>query len=137
MEPTCLVEDVRPLSRNLRERVIGQEEALDALVCSCARLLSGLRDPSRPLLTALLLGPTGVGKTETARALAYTLFGAERALIRVNCEEYGNGHEISKLLGSPPGYVGHDIQPLLSQERIDAPHRDYREASEGKARGGP
>ena len=127
MEPTCLIDEVLPLAHNLRDRVVGQDEALDSLICSFGRLISGLRDPSRPLLTALLLGPTGVGKTETARALAQTLFGSERSMTRVNSEEYAHGHEISKLLGSPPGYVGYTIRPLLQQERIDEPHRRLRE----------
>ncbi len=129
MEDTCLIDDVRPLANNLKSQVIGQEEALDSLICSFSRLLSGLRDPSRPLLTALLLGPTGVGKTETAKALAQTLFGSGRAMIRVNGQEYAHGHELSKLLGSPPGYVGHNIQPLLSQDCVDGPHRRFREES--------
>jgi ATP-dependent Clp protease ATP-binding subunit ClpA len=103
---------------------------VDALVSSWARLLSGLRDPDRPLLTALLMGPTGVGKTETARALAAALFGSESALHRINCEEYAHGHEVAKLLGSPPGYIGADIEPLLSQRRIDRPHQDKRQAAE-------
>jgi len=103
---------------------------VDALVSSWARLLSGLRDPDRPLLTALLMGPTGVGKTETARALAAALFGSESALHRINCEEYAHGHEVAKLLGSPPGYIGADIEPLLSQQRIDRPHWRKRQAAE-------
>ena len=123
MEDTCFIDPVLPLAENLRSRVIGQDDALHSLICSFSRVLSGLRDPSRPLLTGLLLGPTGVGKTETAKALAQTLFGSERAMTRVNCEEYAHGHELSKLLGSPPGYVGSNIEPLLSQARIDAPHR--------------
>lgn len=118
----CLMKESAPLSDHLRARVIGQDEAIDALVCSWGRLLSGLRDPARPMLTALLLGPTGVGKTETAKALAEALFGSTEALVRVDCEEYANGHEVAKLLGSPPGYVGADIEPLLSQARIDKAH---------------
>ena len=70
----------------------------------------------------MLLGPTGVGKTETALALAEALFGSVSALHRINCEEYAHGHEVAKLLGSPPGYVGGDIDPLLSQQRVDLPH---------------
>ena len=124
----CLTDQIRPLAEILQRRVIGQEDAIEALVCASSRLLSGLRDPSRPLMTSLLLGPTGVGKTETAKALAQALFGSEQALIRVNCEEYAHGHEISKLLGSPPGYVGHQVEPLLSQARIDEPHRQLLEA---------
>ena len=120
-------EAVVPLEEHLRARVIGQDTAVDALVGSWARLLAGLRDPHRPLLTALLLGPTGVGKTETARALAEALFGSEEALTRIDCEEYAHGHEVAKLLGSPPGYVGSDIEPLLSQRRIDRPHWEARQ----------
>ncbi|MBI1950763.1 MAG: ATP-dependent Clp protease ATP-binding subunit [Acidobacteria bacterium] len=108
---------------------MGQDESIDRLVCSYSRVLSGLRDPSRPLLTVLLLGPTGVGKTETARALTAALRGLERAFTRVNCQEYAQGHEISKLLGSPPGYAGGDIEPLLSQSRIDHPLPWPRDAS--------
>ena len=92
LEATCLSEDVKPLEEVLRSRVMGQDESVDALICSFSRLLSGLHDPSRPLLTALLLGPSGVGKTETAKALAQTLFGSERAMTRVNSEEYAHGH---------------------------------------------
>lgn len=127
MDPTCFIDAVEPLWSALAGRVVGQDEAVHALICSFSRLLSGLHDASRPLLTGLLLGPTGVGKTETAKALAQALFGSERALTRVNCEEYAHGHELSKLLGSPPGYVGHNIEPLLSQARIEEPHRRLRE----------
>ncbi len=127
LEASCLADAIRPLAENLRRRVIGQDEARESLVCSFSRFLSGLNDPSRPLLTALLLGPTGVGKTETARSVAQALFGSERALTRINCEEYAHGHELSKLLGSPPGYVGFAVEPLLSQGRIDRPHRESQQ----------
>ncbi len=123
MEVGCQVHGTELLERNLRTRIVGQDEVIDTLVCSYSRLKSGLRDPSRPLLTALLLGPTGVGKTETGRALAQTLFGSDRAMTRINCEQYAHAHELSKLLGAPPGYVGGHIEPLLSQSRIDEPHR--------------
>jgi len=129
IEETCRIDAIRPLTETLTERVIGQDDAVDSLICAFSRLLSGLSDPSRPLLTTLLLGSTGVGKTETAKALAHTLFGSERAMTRVNCEEYAHGHEISKLLGSPPGYVGSHIEPLLSQAQIDEPHWRLREES--------
>lgn len=131
LDADCRIEAVEPLSKVLGRRIIGQAHALEKLTCAYARLFADLHDPDRPLLTGLLLGPTGVGKTETARALAHSLFGWDRAMTRVNCEEYAHGHELSKLLGSPPGYVGHDIDPLLSQESIDAPHRRAREAAEG------
>lgn len=122
-----------PLRERLRARIVGQDRAVDALVGAWARLLSGLRDPDRPLLTGLLLGPTGVGKTETARALAEALFGDPKALVRINCEEYANGHEVAKLLGSPPGYVGADIEPLLSQSRLDRSHWELRQRARGMA----
>ncbi len=130
LEATCHVDQLDHLESVLRARVHGQYDAVDALVCACTRFVSGLRDPGRPLLTALLMGPTGVGKTETAKAIAEALFGSERAMTRINCEEYAHGHEVSKLLGSPPGYVGHAIEPILSQSRIDGPHHDYLEAKE-------
>ncbi len=130
MRPHCRLENSEPLAQHLSQRVIGQDDAIEALVRSWARVLSGLRDPQRPLLTGLLLGPTGVGKTETALALAEALFGSASALHRINCEEYAHGHEVAKLLGSPPGYVGGDIEPLLSQQRIDLPHWQLRQASE-------
>jgi ATP-dependent Clp protease ATP-binding subunit ClpC len=127
LDASCEIEATQSLDQDLRRRIVGQDESIDTLVCSYAKLLSGLRDRSRPLSTALLLGPTGVGKTETAKALAQTLFGSERALTRINCEEYAHGHEISKLLGAPPGYVGQHLEPLLSQNRIDAAHHAIRE----------
>ena len=128
MRPDCRLEKSEPLAQHLSRRVIGQDDAIDALVCSWSRVLSGLRDPRRPLLTGMLLGPTGVGKTETALALAEALFGSVSALHRINCEEYAHGHEVAKLLGSPPGYVGGDIDPLLSQQRVDLPHWQMRQA---------
>ena len=123
VEPSCSSAATRHIDRVLRRRVIGQDDALDALMSSFARLFSGLRDPGRPVLTGLLLGPTGVGKTETARALSMAMFGSDDGVTRINCEEYAHGHEMAKLLGAPPGYVGYQIEPLLSQARIDAAHR--------------
>jgi len=123
MEVRCLMAQTEPLAAILERRIIGQEEASEALVCAFPRVLSGLRDPSRPAMSMFLLGPTGVGKTETAKALAEALFGTEDALIRVNSEEYAHGHELAKLLGAPPGYVGQQIEPLLSQRRIGRHHR--------------
>ena len=128
----CVFEATRPVDEVLRRRVIGQDEAVERLVCAFSRLLSALRDERRPLLTLLLLGPSGVGKTETARALAEALFGSERALLRIDCQEYSHGHELSKLMGSPPGYVGYQIEPLLSQTRLDAAHAEARKQHEEK-----
>jgi ATP-dependent Clp protease ATP-binding subunit ClpC len=115
----CITDQTRGLDETLRRHIIGQDAVIGALTCSYSRVLSGMRDPDRPALTLLLLGPTGVGKTETARVLADAVFGSRHALTQINCEEYAQGHEVSKLLGSPPGYVGHQLEPLLSQRRID------------------
>lgn len=133
LEATCRSEALTPLETTLEQRVLGQPDATRALVRGFSRALSGLRDPHRPMLSALLLGPTGVGKTETARAFAEALFGSDRAITRIDCEEYAHGHEIAKLFGAPPGYVGHQVEPLLSQERIEAPHRRHRQRTEDEA----
>lgn len=106
LDSTCVTTQTRPLHDVLRRRILGQDAVVKALTCACARLFSGLRDPGRPALTCLLLGPTGVGKTETARALAQAFFGSARRLTPINCEEDAHGHELSKLLGAPPGDVG-------------------------------
>ncbi|HVS63741.1 MAG TPA: AAA family ATPase [Thermoanaerobaculia bacterium] len=133
LEPGGVVPSVQPLAEHMRRRVIGQRRAIDPLVRALQRSLAGLNDPSRPLLTALLLGPTGVGKTETAKALASGLLQSENALTRIDCEEYAHGFELSKLLGSPPGYIGFNVEPLLSQERIDAGHQRLLEQAAGAA----
>lgn len=124
LETDGQIPQTRRLHSLLNENIVGQPDAVDALVRSFARVLSRLRDTSRPVLTALSLGPTGVGKSQTARTLAQALFGSESALTVVNAQEYSQGHEIAKLLGSPPGYVGYDIDPLLSQQRIDSSHKE-------------
>ena len=111
--------------------VVGQPQAIDKLTDSFSRLIAGVHDPERPLLTMMFMGPTGVGKTETVRALAETVFGNKRAFTRVNCQEYSAHYNISKLLGSPPGYVGGEIRPLLAQENIDRHHRKALENQSG------
>lgn len=110
--------------RDLMEHmVIGQDGAVDAISNSFSRVLAGISDPESPILTMMLLGPTGVGKTETVRALAESLFGSRRAFTRINCQEYSAHYNLSKLLGSPPGYVGGEIKPLLCQENLDRHHK--------------
>jgi ATP-dependent Clp protease ATP-binding subunit ClpC len=116
---------------HMNKVVVGQPGAIDTLTDSFSRLISGVHDPERPLLTMMFMGPTGVGKTETVRALAETIFGHKRAFTRVNCQEYSAHYNISKLLGSPPGYVGGEIRPLLAQENLDRHHQKALENQTG------
>ena len=116
---------------HMNKVVVGQPMAIDKLTDSFSRLISGVHDPERPLLTMMFMGPTGVGKTETVRALAETIFGNKRAYTRVNCQEYSAHYNISKLLGSPPGYVGGEIRPLLAQENLDRHHQKALENQTG------
>nr|MDE7015953.1 ATP-dependent Clp protease ATP-binding subunit [Lachnospiraceae bacterium] len=100
----------------LHERVIGQEEAVGAVARAMRRGRVGLQDPNRPIGSFLFLGPTGVGKTELSKALAEAMFGSENALIRVDMSEYMEGHSVSKMIGSPPGYVGFEEGGQLSEK---------------------
>jgi len=120
---------LRRFSLDLRQQVVGQPGAIDKLTDSLSRLLAGIQDPERPLLAMLFMGPTGVGKTETVRALARILFGNQRAFTRVNCQEFSAHFNLSKLMGSPPGYVGGEIKPLVCQENLD---RHCLKALDGK-----
>ena len=104
------------LEKELHKRVIGQEEAVDAVAKAIKRGRVGLKDPARPIGSFLFLGPTGVGKTELSKALAETVFGSEQAMIRVDMSEYMEKHSVSKLIGSPPGYVGYEEGGQLSEK---------------------
>ena len=104
------------LEQTLHKRVVGQEEAVSAVARSIKRGRVGLKDPKRPIGSFLFLGPTGVGKTELSKALAEALFGTEDSLIRVDMSEYMEKHSVSKMIGSPPGYVGHEEGGQLSEQ---------------------
>ena len=104
------------LEETLHRRVVGQEEAVQALAKAVRRGRVGLKDPARPIGSFLFLGPTGVGKTELSKALAEAVFGSEEALIRVDMSEYMEKHSVSKMIGSPPGYVGYDEGGQLSEK---------------------
>ncbi len=104
------------LESTLHKRVIGQEEAVTAVSKAMRRGRVGLKDPNRPIGSFLFLGPTGVGKTELSKALAEAMFGSENAMIRVDMSEYMEGHSVSKMIGSPPGYVGFDEGGQLSEK---------------------
>ena len=107
---------LQKLEAVLRKRVIGQEEAISAVSKAVRRGRVGLKDPKRPIGSFLFLGPTGVGKTEVSKALAEAVFGKEDAMIRVDMSEYMEKHSVSKLIGSPPGYVGHEDGGQLSEK---------------------
>ena len=104
------------LEKELHRRVIGQEEAVQAVAQAVKRGRVGLKDPNRPIGSFLFLGPTGVGKTELSKALAESVFGSEQAMIRVDMSEYMEKHSVSKLIGSPPGYIGYDEGGQLSEK---------------------
>jgi ATP-dependent Clp protease ATP-binding subunit ClpB len=103
------------LEDELHRRVIGQDEAVMAVAEAVIRARSGLKDPRRPIGSFIFLGPTGVGKTELARALAEFLFDDERAMIRIDMSEYQEKHTVSRLIGAPPGYVGYDEGGQLTE----------------------
>src|SRR5206468_4984901 len=109
------VEKLLQMEERLRQRVVGQEEAITAVANTVRAARAGLQDPNRPLGSFLFLGPTGVGKTETARALAEFLFDDEQAMVRIDMSEYQEKHTVSRLIGAPPGYVGYDEAGQLTE----------------------
>jgi ATP-dependent Clp protease ATP-binding subunit ClpB len=109
------IQKLLSLDKELHRRVIGQDEAVTVVAEAIVRARSGLGDPNRPIGSFLFLGPTGVGKTELARALAGFLFDDERALVRIDMSEYGEKHSVARLLGAPPGYVGYDEGGQLTE----------------------
>ena len=115
-------ERLRNLEKILHERVIGQEDAVSAVSKAIRRGRVGLKDPNRPIGSFLFLGPTGVGKTELSKALAEAMFGSENSMIRVDMSEYMEKHSVSKLIGSPPGYVGYDEGGQLSEKVRQNPY---------------
>jgi ATP-dependent Clp protease ATP-binding subunit ClpB len=109
----------------MREKIIGQDEAVQALVDIYQVFCAGLHSPGRPVGNLLFLGPTGSGKTRTVEAAAEILFGDSRAVVKVDCAEFQHSHEIAKLIGSPPGYLGHrETHPLITQEALAVSHRE-------------
>src|SRR5271169_3156911 len=120
----------RHFEEELRQRVVGQNEAVQALVDLYEVFCAGLHSAGRPVGNLLFLGPTGSGKTRTVEAAAEILFGDSRAVIKVDCAEFQHSHEIAKLIGSPPGYLGHrETHPLITQEALAASHRDHMKLS--------
>jgi ATP-dependent Clp protease ATP-binding subunit ClpB len=114
----------------MREEIVGQDEAVQAVVDIYQMFCAGLHSPGRPVGNLLFLGPTGSGKTRTVEAAADILFGDSRAVIKVDCTEFQHSHEIAKLIGSPPGYLGHrETHPLVTQEALAASHREHLKLS--------
>jgi ATP-dependent Clp protease ATP-binding subunit ClpB len=108
-------EKLLEMEDRIAERVVGQEDAITAVAAAVRRARAGLKDPNRPIGSFLFLGPTGVGKTEVARALADFLFDDERAMVRIDMSEYMEKHSVARMIGSPPGYVGHDEGGQLTE----------------------
>jgi ATP-dependent Clp protease ATP-binding subunit ClpB len=108
-------ERLAKLDQELAKRVIGQDEAVQAVANAVRRSRAGLQDPNRPIGSFIFLGPTGVGKTETARALAQFLFDDEHAMVRIDMSEYMEKHAVSRLIGAPPGYVGFEEGGQLTE----------------------
>jgi ATP-dependent Clp protease ATP-binding subunit ClpA len=112
--------EAESLQAQLRKRIIGQDDAIRQVVDVYQTFLAGLAGPGRPIGSFLLLGPTGSGKTRTVEAVAESLVGDARAVIKIDCAEFQHSHEIAKLIGAPPGYLGHrETHPLLSQEALN------------------
>ncbi len=109
------VEKLLHMEERLHERVVGQDDAVRAVASAVRRSRAGLQDPNRPIGTFLFLGPTGVGKTEMARALAQFMFDDESAMVRIDMSEYGERHSVARLIGAPPGYVGYEEGGQLTE----------------------
>jgi ATP-dependent Clp protease ATP-binding subunit ClpB len=125
LDPTRTGRDAENLEGNLRKLIVGQDEAIDQIVNIYQMHLTGMSAPGRPVGTFLFLGPTGTGKTRIVEATAECLVKNPRAVIKIDCGEFQHSHEIAKLIGSPPGYLGHrETHPLLSQEVLNQYHTD-------------
>ena len=110
------------LESNLRKKVVGQNEAIKSISKAIKRSRVGINDPNKPLCSFLFLGPTGVGKTQSSKALAYELFGSENSIIRLDMSEYMEAHSVSKIIGSPPGYVGFEEEGMLTKKVRSNPY---------------
>jgi ATP-dependent Clp protease ATP-binding subunit ClpB len=125
LSPSLHSPEVVEFEAALHSRIVGQEEGVQALVELYQVLRAGLNSPDRPLGSFLFLGPTGTGKTRLVEAAAEILFGDPHAMIKVDCAEFQHSHEIAKLIGSPPGYLGHrETRPLISQEALQEFHTE-------------
>src|SRR6267142_1966877 len=125
LDPQLKCPRAREFDEKLSARIVGQEDAIHDMSGLYQLFLAGLNQTNRPLGTLLFLGPTGSGKTRVVEAAAEVLFGDSNAIIKIDCAEFQHSHEIAKLIGSPPGYLGHrETSPLLTQENLDRMHTD-------------
>jgi ATP-dependent Clp protease ATP-binding subunit ClpA len=130
LDPTLTGYEAEKLESDLRKRIVGQDEAILQIVNIYQTFLAGMASPGRPIGNFLFLGPTGSGKTRLVEAAAESLVGDMRAVIKVDCAEFQHSHEIAKLIGSPPGYLGHrETHPLLSQEVLNQYHTEKMKLS--------
>src|SRR6478735_5594640 len=130
LNPTQTGSEADKLDSDLRKRIVGQDEAIQQIISVYQTHLAGMTSPGRPIGNFLFLGPTGSGKTRLVEAAAETLAGDARAVIKIDCAEFQHSHEIAKLIGSPPGYLGHrETHPLLSQEVLNQYHTDTTKIS--------
>src|SRR5579883_3329242 len=117
LDPNRRSNDAKDFDSALRRKVVGQDQAIEKVVEIYQMFLAGLNPPGRPVGNLLFLGPTGSGKSRVVESVAEALFGDARACIKIDCAEFQHSHEIAKLIGSPPGYLGHrETHPLLTQE---------------------
>ena len=125
LNPTQTGFEAEKLDADLRKRIVGQDEAIQQIISVYQTHLAGMSNPGRPIGNLLFLGPTGSGKTRLVEATAESLVGDARAVIKIDCAEFQHSHEIAKLIGSPPGYLGHrETHPLLSQEVLNQYHTE-------------
>jgi ATP-dependent Clp protease ATP-binding subunit ClpA len=130
LDPAQTGFDAEKLDVDLRKRIVGQDEAIQQIINIYQTNLAGMSSPGRPIGNFLFLGPTGSGKTRLVEATAESLVGDARAVIKIDCAEFQHSHEIAKLIGSPPGYLGHrETHPLLSQEALNQYHTEKMKIS--------
>jgi ATP-dependent Clp protease ATP-binding subunit ClpA len=125
LDPTRRSNDARDFEANLSRKIVGQDQAIEKVAQIYQMFLAGMNAPGRPVGNLLFLGPTGSGKTRVVEAVAESLFGDAKACIKIDCAEFQHSHEIAKLIGSPPGYLGHrETHPLLTQEALNQWHTE-------------
>lgn len=125
LDPTLRSNDAQNFEIALRRKIVGQDSAIEKVAEIYQMFLAGLNAPNRPIGNFIFLGPTGSGKTRVVEAMAEAMFGESRAVVKVDCAEFQHSHEIAKLIGSPPGYLGHrETHPLLTQEALNQHHTD-------------